>query len=678
MNDRFEPNVAIPLGAVSPDHWEGQPGEHPPDGFVVSRNSDGSAASFYVEISWNWSPYSANGRASMLHFRFWIGDLTPIHEPLLREMRWLMFLAIWKRQGATLSYQTIYHYLKLSRDIARFCLSNSYTINSVLSNWTRMSEFVGQAGDGATAKHTGALLSLLAKLGPLEVGFQVLGDDACKKLRILDAKYRERIKQCPPIPTRIYSHIIETLRKDLSQFDLVVDRYFDLVRECVRDPMCGRTRHHQQYVEARRVGISNWEVFPTFRDMLTNSDLENYFEARNIPRQIKGLSSGINMVQIEARLAIHTFSGMRDEEVASLPYDCVETIVSNGKTHYVIKGFTTKLNNGKRKQARWVTSREGYHAILIAKKIADLIFEIAHEKVSINISDKDNFPLFVSTVYLGLAGRASPKATKALMPAKLDLGSFPRLRHKLQLPIVEDDLRELEQIDPHRAWRSERQFQIGKPWILKTHQLRRSLALYAQRSGLVSLPSLRRQLQHITEEMARYYARGSAFAKSFIGDDKEHFGVEWQETQPISGALSYILNVLLSDDVLIGGHANWVDIRRRDKEGTVIVDREKTMLRFKKAELAYRETSLGGCTNVENCDQIALKWLDVECLGGCRNLVARLSKVERVVIAQARLVESLDPSSLEYRNEKSDLDVLVAARDKARQHSSEGKWHSNQ
>jgi len=38
---------------------------------------------------------------------------------------------------------------------------------------------------------------------------------------------------------------------------------------------------------------------------------------------------------------------------------------------------------------------------------------------------------------------------------------------------------------------------------------------------------------------------------------------------------------------------------------------------------------LGGSTNTENCDQIALKWLDVDCVSGCRNLVGRLAEQYR-------------------------------------------------
>ena len=253
------------------------------------------------------------------------------------------------------------------------------------------------------------------------------------------------------------------------------------------------------------------------------------------------------------------------------------------------------------------------------------------------------------------------------MAGNLNFCDFLTLRARLQIPIEDADLQELEQIDLHRSWRSEDKFQVGKPWILTSHQLRRSLALYAQRSGLVSLPSLRRQLQHITEEMSRYYARGSAFARNFIGDDKEHFGLEWQKTQPISSGLSFLLNVVLSDDVLFGGYANWLDHRLRNTDNPVVIDRKATLRRFKKGELSYRETPVGGCVKIGECDQIAFRWLDVDCLSGCRNLVGRLSKLERIIVAQRRMVESLDPESLEFRTENADLDVLIATRGKVMQ-----------
>lgn len=271
--------------------------------------------------------------------------------------------------------------------------------------------------------------------------------------------------------------------------------------------------------------------------------------------------------------------------------------------------------------------------------------------------------MFVARNYLP-NGEESLPADGRFLPSTFSLWGFEELRSRLFPPIEDGDIKELEQIDPHRAWCAEEPFQVGKNWWFTTHQLRRSLALYAQRSGLVSLPSLRRQLQHITKEMSRYYARGSTYAKNLIGDDKDHFGKEWQETAPVSSGLSYILHVLMSDDSLFGGHVNWANKQQGRTDGVVLFDREATMLRFKRGEIAYKETFLGGCTNVDDCKQTPLRWLDVECLRSCTHLVGNMCKLERAIKVQSRVVQSLDPATVDYRAESADLEALVATRDK--------------
>lgn len=188
---------------------------------------------------------------------------------------------------------------------------------------------------------------------------------------------------------------------------------------------------------------------------------------------------------------------------------------------------------------------------------------------------------------------------------------------------------------------------------------------YAQRTGLVSLPSLRRQLKHITNEMSMYYAKGSSYANNLITQEKDHFGKEWQETQPVSSALSYIANVLLSEDKLVGGHANWVEHTLKNSNTVIMETREETIKRFKRGEIAYKETLLGGCTKVGACDQVALNWLDSDCLTkGCKNMVCNVSKLDKIIVAQTNLVDSLDIETLEYRSEKADLGILISAKNK--------------
>ena len=255
----------------------------------------------------------------------------------------------------------------------------------------------------------------------------------------------------------------------------------------------------------------------------------------------------------------------------------------------------------------------------------------------------NSYHLFVSTAFI-----FTPTDARNA-PGTITIERSPELRQKLQLAIKDEDVCELEHINPHRAWRSEDAFQIGRPWTFTCHQLRRSLALYAHRSGLVTLPSLKRQLQHLTQEMASYYCKGSTFAKDFLGleGNEQHFGKEWQQTQPISQFLGYAAQVLLTDEKLFGVHQHWVKTRLADEEGKIVFDRAKTMSRFRKGELAFRETLLGGCVKVAQCDKNPLNFLQVECVTDhCRNLVGNEKKLQRVILAQEKFVQGLEAADI--------------------------------
>ncbi len=648
-----------------PDTAREAPGVPPSIDFVVSRLATGEVASRYGDLVWDWTPYNPRGRRSVFNFCFWgKGAPTKAELDLVNELHWVMYLAIWYRPGTLLSYQSLLHYLKLYRQIARYCAAEGIRIQDVLSSKDQLVEFTINEGSHSI-KILASQLSLLAALGGEVVGFTVPGANVHTMLRREVSRYAESLKQHPPIPSRIYSHLIATLTKEISDFDAVADGYFAIIEACQANLFVGRSVG-RQFVIAKAIGSKRPKEHGQFDALMDQHGLHDYFEAKELPHTIHALSNGLYQVQTAARLVIQLFTGMRSDEVSALPFNCLTTTKHRGQEHYIVSGTTTKLNRGQAKSARWITNSEGARAIRLAQTIGKFIARTMHQQPD----DLSVIPLLISTVYLGLARPAKSRSRKNLLSAKFDLKKAARLRATLQLPIIENDLLELEQIDPHRAWRSEERFQVGHPWVLTSHQLRRSLALYAQRSGLVSLPSLRRQLQHITEEMSRYYARGSAFARDFIGKNKGHFGLEWQDAQPVSSALSYMLNVLLSDDVLFGGHGNWVDNRLRGEDGRVVVDRAATIQRFKRGEMAYKETPLGGCTNTDDCDQIALKWLDVDCVSGCKNLVGRLSKLERVVTSQIKLLGTLDPNSIEYRSEKADLDLLVATRDRVRQQTS--------
>ncbi|WP_026602388.1 hypothetical protein [Methylomonas sp. 11b] len=661
MRLMYEAKLDIPVGAVSPDTFHDSHNEQPNSSFVVSRHRNGSVASVYGDNTWNLSAYHPEEKPRILSFEFWDnGEITFRRKELMDESRQILFLLMWLRNGPSLSIGTLQNYLTTVNALARFCDTNKLSIRDLLGDEKKLWNFVELQKSGWIVQSLG---SLLPQLTNYKYGFTIVGHKFLQAIRTRGMQYRDTLSQHSPIPTRIYSIIISQLTLSLSDWDKVAEDMLITAEICRKNPFAGRSVRGQFHI-ARKLGIP-YRKNLTFPQLASEICLK-YITENGLNHNVKSLSTLIAETQLAAKLTIQLFTGMRDDEAFSLPYNCIETKTINGIEHYIVLGRTTKLNNSRKKQTRWVTNAEAYKAIKTAQKIAESIYST----FGVNADDlKTNikyYPLFVSVGYLSLAGGSVVPEDGRFRPNKIDLSRMPRFRKTVQPLIQEEDVCELEQIDPHRAWRADDKFSPGNAWTFTSHQLRRSLALYAQRSGLVSLPSLRRQLQHITNEMSLYYAKGSIYAKNFIGNDKLHFGALWQETMPESEGLSYILNVLLSDDILFGGHASWIKNRIIGVDGEISFDREKTLQQFKRGEIAYRETLLGGCTSTETCKQPALKWINTDCLqNGCKNLVCNINKLERVIAAQEKLVSSLDKNLVEYRTEQADLDILISARNRA-------------
>ncbi|NUX99865.1 hypothetical protein [Paraburkholderia youngii] len=350
---------------------------------------------------------------------------------------------------------------------------------------------------------------------------------------------------------------------------------------------------------------------------------------------------------------------MRHNEVEALPHFCLAEVTAGGVAHYMVQGRVTKLTGGKPKRAQWVTSSSGRRAIVLAQRISRAVYGLAGDTPKDSTSGKSSHCLFVS-----IGSIFSPRFEARNRTPNLQFSerSFNRLRSVLEIAITEKDIEELELVDPERDWRGEGDFSVGQRWRLTTHQFRRSLALYAHASGLVSLPSLKRQLQHITHEMSLYYARGSQFAGDFISGQQaggKHFGVEWQATEPDAEYLGHLVNVEMGDPgQLSGGYAIWYDRAVRRKQ--VSLDRETTLNEFRQGKRGYRETFAGGCTKVGQCDKRPEDPMNLECLlNDCKNLVIQLPKFERIIRIQLQMVMELDSAAPDLPETRIERDILA-------------------
>ncbi|MET0065540.1 MAG: hypothetical protein ABW076_04265 [Candidatus Thiodiazotropha sp.] len=649
-----------------PDSFNWTPGSYPPNSFIVSRKPDGSTASVFSDDVWDLSAYEHQSNSLEIVFNGWFdGPTTNERRHIISELKWVIFIFIWFRKSP-LGTRTIYARFLVLKKIAIYAEGKNIFLEQFFNEPRYILDYL-QDNTAINITVLPSLLSDLIKVGPKILGYRVVGGTTLKQLRLIHSKYSQNFRQHPTIPSRIYLLLIQMFSDELDSFDLISDRVLKIVRDCIFDPLNGLTLS-SQYRKANKLGIK-WTIKDarkTFPHLLQQYDLEQYFKLWESKTGIRvnstqTLLSYLLRILYTCKHTIHLYSGMRNSEVTNLPFHCIEIFKTNGKTHYRINGRTTKQHKGIPTRAVWVTSIEGINAIKIVQKIALLVYNAIGDipKKSMKFSHK--YPLFISLGYLEFSESSFPNensngyVTQFLSKKLIDY--MPHLIPK----IAETDLHELESLDPYRAWRTEDEFKLGMPWPLTPHQFRRSLAVYASNSGMVSLPSLRRQLQHLTEEMSTYYARGSNFAKNLIKNNRDHFAREYQDTQPESQALAYLSHVIFSDERLFGPHGTWVERNIRNTSPLVSSSvREDTFKRFKKGEITYRETHLGGCTEITPCNKRAIRSI-IGCLD-CSRAIIKLSKLDRAIAIQKSFVKKLPPHTMEWKTEYSDLESLLKFR----------------
>lgn len=654
----YKANIRLPDGAVAPDLYDSGAGPLPPDNFVVTRQRDGSPLGRYGDLVWDFSPYDPHGRNCSFNFNFWVGAITPQRDALSRECRWLLFILIYLRPGLALAHGTLNEYLAMLRRLAREAELQGLSIKDLLTVPQRVLALLwGEKLVGVSSVKLISLLACLAQLGEHVTGIAV---PALTKLQQAFSEKQkeadETTRQTPPMPTRVYSTVLTGLQRELDEAERVIDRLMALLTAVTADRAMGRCRDMQLHL-----GIPKAELRPDFVELLQQYELSAWWAGRGYGAEISGLLYALDEIRTAALMQIMAYSGMRVNEAESLPFHCYKKVLHQGRPHHILMGKVTKLAKGKIKRVCWVTNEAGVQAVRLLQGIARVIYATRGQSP---IESGEGAHVNGSFLCIGIDYAIRPRITKeGHKPFRMRLYPGTALRGRLQPCIVEEDLQELEAIDSFRAWRSEEAFQIGRSWTLTCHQFRRSLALYAQRSGLVSLPSLKRQLQHITLAMSQYYCRGSVFARDFIGEVKGHFGLEWQATQPESQFLAYMRDVLLSEAPLSGAHALWVEKRLpKNADGTTVFDRAVTLKAFKRGELAYKETILGGCTNTSECDKTPVDWVQASCLTDqCKHRVTNQTKLIKVIQIEERHLERLRkefPKLDAHRQVEADLKVL--------------------
>lgn len=604
---------------------------YPDENFIISRTKTGQVLSRFGDDHWDLSPYTEHSRATrIIYFKKVLPDV-PESKVILREYKWIMFILIFISnygRAGFLSVSTICRHSVVVSFIVRYCFLRKITIHNLFCDEGQMRRFFNSPN---AEKQTERVLAIIRSIGNVDKnisGFDII--DNATQLFSRRAP-RDRSKQTVIIPSRIFSAIISSCHDWLNEFIPVKDRFLELVKKAHDSKAYARSINRQ------RTNVPGIKILEDdFQRACHSLGLSSYVSRKGI-HDLHDISRHLRTIQYTCKLLIHIYTGMRDNEVSSLKYDCFHKETSINGRVYRIVGETTKLV-GVRKAARWITSQEIEPAINVVKQISKIIAEC----MSIN---DDNHILFLPVS--NLAFSPSSKSARSIYQS-----GFSDIKSSIFSIVIEEcDIKELQQISPNVDWLGEPGFQIGSAWPVATHQFRRTLAVYAAQSGLVSLTSLKRQLKQLSKEMALYYAAGSSYSQSIFGNDKTHFSHDYNESKTYGEGLGYIYNLLLSEQTLHGPYGKWLEAHDRKADRTqILAKREETIKRFKRGELAYSETPLGACLSNVACDKKAMRAISA-CIS-CDKAVIVESKLEKVMLSQQLLLDTLNENSMEYRMEQ--------------------------
>ena len=614
--------------------------------FIISRDKDGKVLSSYKDNVWNLRTYVSNpSQHGIIDFE------NRIESSNISDVKKLMFLLIVfgsGRNGSQYSVETLGHYFNdVMVPLSKFALENKTTITKIIENNILLNSYINnKCSNLGKVQCLSSTLVFLDNLSnrSTQINFQ-RNKNIFELLKSKINDFSAEHHQTSIIPSRI---LAESIRQRWIQIEEIETNLTNLIKFL------------DMYIESERfasgetmINKYKWDCNKTlqWKEAINFYQLNNLFKKYSLKNRIN-FKGFITKIQGTCKHLLHAYTGMRNGEMLNTQSNCLESVSTNSGICRIIS--TTSKFTGTNQNAKWITSKEVERIIFILKSINQVIAK--HYNLNLN-----DLPLFLSgNIFVEKRKIRANENIRA--KRKFDKKDELPLDYSL-LRLTIEDIQEIEEIDFNKNIRD---LEIELPWEFKTHQYRRSLAIYSIQSGLVSLGALQIQMKHLFREMTLYYSNGASYARKLFDIPKDHIAYELDTLKPELDTLAYIKNVIFSDEKLFGVHGNFVENNTKQNNHEFktyfLENRDKTLKQFKNGEIAYKETALGGCIATEACDSRLIRSITAcfDCHGG----VLKKSKVDNVIQKQKEFISFLDPSSIEYRTEVEDLNKLEELKSK--------------
>ncbi len=612
----------------------------PNDNFIISRNNNGEILSTYIDDLWDLTPY-APGLNQSYRFHFYKNLKNKRNIAELKKLFFLMMVIGSPFRNEIYSVTTLSQSYKILSTLAEFAESKNKRLYEILEDTSQLTKFISKYQN--RTKYLCRLTSILLFLDKADnnlTGISFKRDEQLLKfLRKIAYEESQNNNQTEVIPSRIF---IESIRERWSQINEIEKDINNLSSFMLEVINC---KYFAASKKFESLEYKNNENFIVWNDAVKKYKLSKLFKKYNVTNKFK-LKNFIRKIQGTCNHLIHAYTGMRRTEVLSLKINCLRKIDDNKKVRII--GTTTKFEMGK-KTTEWVTTCEIEKVLNLLDKLSEVL------STKIFFPNKEDRFLFISSSNLS---SKIPKIQKIVSTAFLGDECLP-LSEKATM-IDEEAIKELENIEYNRNWRNEKKFNIGNDWTFKTHQYRRSLAVYSIQSGIVSLGSIKNQFKHLFREMSYYYQNNCINAKNLFEIPKSHIGKEINILTPIIHATMFINDIVCSEEKKFNIYGEITNSLYNKNISSK--DREKVIESFKNGEISWKENALGGCTESKPCDFKLTKSL-IECIG-CNLAIHKVSKIEKTIFHMERFIDTLEPDTIEYRTEMHDLNILKNYLDK--------------
>ena len=640
-----------------------------PTSFILSRMSNGAILSQFGDDVWDFSPYSPKCHCK-LNFTSWLKSARMddfLFAQIRAEMKKIIFALLYIKTGASIIKSIEQRHLVL-RQFAAIAYRNGCTLTQLFSDEVYIVK-VQDAYVGVSYQQISHIKAFLTDCFVMQQQYPLLIPafntyQPIEHLARLAAQIRLQSGKVGPqtklIPSRIYIALINALMDKLNEFNQNTPALKQWFHRIQQEPSFARMpREFKDYKKA----VS----FVDARDLLGLTEL---FENHSIQKHAN-LTRYMTLIQGMAKLWIHLFTGMRDNEVNQLSYDCYQTVKSNEHEIHVLVGYTSKLHGGGNKSTYWITFEDIQFGVHAAQRIGEIYalfnphydfsnsreYPLFPTRYSQKYRNKNNRNIenetdFVSN-FLGAPTRTQSNFNEYLNRISALLGD--------ELRICESDLAELESFDGFRNWREEKDCQLGEYWNMCTHQFRRSLAVYGARSGIIGLGALSVQYKHLTEAMTLYYRDNAVFAPNILANDSQkEFIQELEYQRLVHSYAQFEEGVINSSSRLFGGAGTYLQLQKdREQLLKVFPDRDEAIKRMKKGEIAYKPSLFGACTNPDSCEKISFTAI-TSCLS-CAHAVFDAESAEKMQKAVQRLKRMRDvevQGSLLYGQIDNDIMAL--------------------